>query len=146
MNIINRIIHEIRFRLGLESKVSQFNAGKPHVVTSSSNGTKTVQEGTKPTMTTGYMPTPSANRTIRVKLAKGFKAFRVSLFPIIVLLVVRELVPSVAEQLEPVYAFLDTVVVPVINWLYTFALKVAESFMSSQFGTKIVKLFASLAI
>lgn len=50
-------------------------------------------------------------RPIRVRL---FRGLRISILLPIALLVIRELVPGVAESLPHVYEFLDSVIVPIL--------------------------------
>ena len=150
--------HEIRCLLGKETKSVHFEAGNPTIV---SHDCKTgedtvVQEGTESKKWTSYasatpakaISTPKAvavpvAKPIRVHLAKGLK---ISIWLEIALLVARHFVPEIEEQLPAVYDFLDTVALPIINWLYAIGMKCVNWLMSQGWIANIIEFLRNLAV
>ena len=77
---------------------------------------------------------------------KPVKFFAQPIIIIIGLLAFREPFPAAAESLTPVYAFLDTVVLPIINWAYRLALKCFNEIMSWEWFSSIINWFNNLAM
>ena len=76
----------------------------------------------------------------------NIKVPKVSLWFMLALLVARELVPGIEEHIPAVYAFVDTIAVPVVNWVYAIATKLLEWIASLPLLETILGWLASLAM
>lgn len=74
------------------------------------------------------------------------RRIRFSLLLPIALLVLRHIVPEVAEEIPYVYEFLDNVVVPIIEWVYKLGMKVFTLLMEQAWFANIIEFFANLAV
>ena len=80
---------------------------------------------------------------LRVSMPRSFPAISI-VFPV-ALLVIRAIVPEVAEALPHTYAFLDQVIIPMIEWLYAAALNAFEALMQQEWFQEILQFLASFA-
>lgn len=86
--------------------------------------------------------TVTPNRVLRVRLVKGIK---ISIWLELVLLVVRHFCPEVQEQIPAVYQFLDSVTLPIINWLYAIVMKLAQWLLSQAAVQNVLEALKDLA-
>lgn len=86
--------------------------------------------------------TVSIAKSIMGNLTRGMK---INLWFVLALLVVRHFVPEIAEEISAVYEFLDTVVLPIVNWLYTVSLKVVNQFIHEGWVAKLLEILRNLA-
>lgn len=86
--------------------------------------------------------TVTQNRVLRVRLVKGLK---ISIWLEIVLLVVRHFCPEVQEQIPAVYQFLDSVALPIINWLYAIVMKLAQWLLSQPAVQNVLEALKNIA-
>lgn len=157
-SIFAKARHEIRCLLGKETKIFHYKAGKPKIISHNcENGKDTiVQEGTEDRYWTTYADATSAKivsvpkaenvpvaKSVRVRLVNGLK---ISIWLEVALLVARHFVPEIEEQLPAVYSFLDSVALPIINWLYAFAMKCVNWLMSQEWIANIIEFLRNLAV
>ena len=146
-SMISNIRHEIRCLLGKEVKTTHFEAGKPTIMSRNCmTGKDTViQEGSKSKTRNTY---EEISKSEAVSVAKPVNVhFRrgLGLVMPIALLVVRHFVPEISESLPHVYALLDEIVIPIIDWSYKLCMKVLNIFVQKEWFQKIIETLANLA-
>ena len=145
-SIFAKVRHEIRYLLGKETK-----SGKPKIVShNGENGKETIQEGTEAKYWTNYADATPAKavsvpvaKSVRVRLIAGLK---ISIWLEVALLVARHFVPEIEEQLPAVYSFLDSVALPILNWLYAIGMKCVNWLMSQEWIANIIEFLRNLAV
>ena len=75
-----------------------------------------------------------------------FRGFRMTFWFELALLVIRHFVPEIEEQIPAVYAFIDNIMLPIINWMYAIAMKAAQFVMSDEGIATILEWLSNLAM
>lgn len=143
MKVIIRLWHELLCLLGFETKpVTGSATVSSGLVTKSADGSEKVVKEPTNQMTT---KTTFAKKS-HLWVAPRMKRVGVSLKLILLLLVVREFCPNAVEAIQPVYDFLDAVMLPVINWVYRIGLKVVYELLEMEFFAHIIQFLNNLAL
>lgn len=72
-------------------------------------------------------------------------SFRMGIWSILILLIVRELIPGVEDDLSAFYQFIDCIVLPLFNWCYAILLNIIQFIISLPVIRHIIAWLTSLA-
>ena len=130
----------LKFKKAKEAQVQQSGMDEIAMVTHQA------QPGTaKPMASSASTITPPKGQkgnVVHVRNRTIVKVVRSTLLTIILLLVVREAFPQVADSISEVYKLLDEYVLPIVNWMYKFIRTALDNFMKN--GSQIKDLFFKL--
>lgn len=145
-NFIDRVWHEIQTLFGREEKIELVSSGTPTIVKceATSKGFKeTVVEGERPKNTVLFKKKEKVEKVVACKVPFGLwlgRTFKITFWLEIALLALRHFCPEVAEAMPHAYLFLDTVAVPVFDWVCALLLNAVEWLASLPFFAKLLEL------
>ena len=156
-SIRNHLTHAINEFLGYEEKVTEngqtyytcTEKGRAHALAKEQKmaakaAAKEQKAATKAAKVSSTPVTICQTAPLRVRMCNGALSALSIVFPV-ALLVIRSIVPEVAEALPNTYQFLDTVIIPMIEWLYAAALNGVEALMQQEWFQEILQFLASFA-